>query len=510
MGQATQVLGHLTHHQLSLAPETSGPMNAELSIILIDDNPDSLELLSEALAQSGATIYTASNPIAGLDLVWKHHPRLVITDLVMPEMSGLDVLQEIVRFDSSIDVILMTAHYTTETAVEAIRRGAADYLQKPVKIALLQERVAALIDSANRRDRAYSTDANVTQDFEFEGMQARSRCMWDLFAMIQRIAPHYRSVLIHGPTGSGKDLVASALHHRSGVSGRFVVLNCYAVMETLFESELFGHVKGAFTGADRDKTGLFELANGGTLFLDEIGDMPIGTQAKLLRALQNQEILPVGSTVVRKVNVRIIAATHRDLPSAIAEGKFREDLYYRLSMVELEVPALIDRQEDIPLLAGNFVKKFSHEFSRSIRGLTQRASLALERYGWPGNVRELEHVIGRACMMTEGTQIDVADLPENVIRQQPVPGMSTEVAASSALADQERRLVEQALSESKGNQSEAARKLGIGRDALRYKMKQYAFSSNGTTREPQYAGTIAQDQMDLPGIDSSRPAPLGR
>ena len=474
-------------------------MYAELSIVVIDDNPGSLELLSEALAQSGATLYTTSNPMEGLELVRRHRPRLVITDLVMPGMSGLEVLREIVRFDASIEVILMTAHYTTETAVEAIQQGAADYQQKPVKLALLREHVAALIDAAKRRQRAYSTDAEVTHELQFEGMTARSRPMWDLFAMIQRVAPHYRSVLIKGPTGAGKDLVATALHRRSRVPGRFVVLNCSAVMETLFESELFGHVKGAFTGADRDKTGLFELANGGTLFLDEIGDMPVGTQAKLLRALQNQEILPVGGTAVRKVNVRIVAATHRDLPAAIAEGMFREDLYYRLSMVELEVPSLKDRPEDIALLAGCFVQKFSADYSKAIHGVTQRASLILERHEWPGNVRELEHVIGRACMLAEGAHIDVGDLPEHLVRQQPAPSANKE-DASSPLLQQERRLIDQALHAAKGNQSEAARRLGIGRDALRYKLKMYAQLPKWPTEGPKYAGADAPDQLVLRGM----------
>jgi transcriptional regulator with PAS, ATPase and Fis domain len=299
--------------------------------------------------------------------------------------------------------------------------------------------------------------------------------MWDLFAMIQRVAPHYRSMLIHGPTGSGKDLVATALHNRSGVLGKFVVLNCSAVVETLFESELFGHVRGAFTGADRDKTGLFELANGGTLFLDEIGDMPLPTQAKLLRAIQNQEILPVGSLTSRKVNVRIVAATHRDLRVAIAGGRFREDLYYRLSMVEITVPPLKDRSEDIPLLARHFVHKFSREFSKTIEGLTPRALLVLQRYGWPGNVRELEHVIGRACMLADTATVDVENLPENLIHANPPPDASGNTP--SALAEQERHLLEDALRASGGNQSEAARRLGIGRDALRYKMKRYELSS---------------------------------
>ncbi len=446
-------------------------MSETVSIVVIDDNLGSLELLSEALAHSEVTVYTASNPVEGLELVRKYCPQLVVTDLVMPGLSGLEVLQQVVSFDSSIDVILMTAHYTTETAVAAIRQGAADYLQKPVKIAILRERVAALIESASRRRRSHSDSAAGTQDLQFEGLRAKSNVMWDLFAMIQRVAPHYRSVLIHGETGSGKDLVATALHQCSRVPGKFVVLNCSAVVETLFESELFGHVRGAFTGADRDKTGLFELANGGTLFLDEIGDMPLPTQAKLLRAIQNQEILPVGSLNSRKVNVRIVAATHRDLRAAILSGRFREDLYYRLSMVELTVPPLKDRGEDIPLLARYFVGKFSREFSKPITGLTQRALLVLQRHSWPGNVRELEHVIGRASMLTDSPTLDVEHLPDNLVHTNPRPDANGETP--SALEEQERRLLEDALRASGGNQSEAARRLGIGRDALRYKMKRY-------------------------------------
>jgi len=283
-------------------------MNGTLQIVVIDDNPASLELLAEALSRSGVSVHTAATPAAGLELVYKVRPPLVITDLVMPGMTGLDVLERVVDFDPLIDVILMTAHYTTETAVAAIRGGAADYLQKPVKLPALRERVSTLLASAEKRRKISSSDEFV-QDMAFEGMVSQSAIMWALFAMIERIAPHYRSVLVQGPTGAGKDLVANGLHRRSGVAGKFVVLNCSAVVETLFESELFGHVRGAFTGADKDKTGLLELAHGGTLFLDEIGDMPLATQAKLLRALQSQEVLPVGSLVPRKINVRIV-----DLP----------------------------------------------------------------------------------------------------------------------------------------------------------------------------------------------------
>ncbi len=446
-------------------------MNEAVRIVVIDDNPGSLELLSTALARPDVAVHTASNPVEGVQLVRRLRPHLVLTDLVMPEMSGLEVLQQIVEFDPLIDVLLMTAHYTTETAVEAIRHGAADYLQKPVKLGLLRERVAGLLAAAAQRRKAGS-DQDDLPESKFEGMIARSSPMWDLFAMIQRIAPHYRSVLVHGPTGTGKDLVASALHRRSGVPGKLVVLNCSAVVETLFESELFGHVKGAFTGADRDKIGLLELANGGTLFLDEIGDMPLSTQAKLLRVLQNREVQPVGSLSVRKVDVRVVAATHRDLRAAIAAGAFREDLYYRLSMVELTLPPLRERTEDIPLLARHFVQKFSREFGKPVSGLTPRAAMMLQRYAWPGNVRELEHVIGRACMLTEHTMLDVADLPEELAQQISIAPEES-AANASLLADQERRLVEEALRECAGNQSQAARKLGIGRDALRYKMKRY-------------------------------------
>ncbi len=446
-------------------------MKEAVRIVVIDDNPGSLELLSTALTRPGVAVHTALTPVDGLEVVRKLRPQLVITDLVMSGMSGLDVLQQVVRFDPSIDVLLMTAHYTTETAVEAIRNGAADYLQKPVKIAHLRERVARLLASTEQR-RKLTAALLDDQDSDFEGMIARSSPMWHLFAMIQRIAPHYRSVLVHGETGTGKDLVAKALHRLSDVTGQFVVVNCSAVVETLFESELFGHVKGAFTGADRDKTGLLELANSGTLFLDEIGDMPLSTQAKLLRALQNQEFLPVGSLKLQRANVRVVAATHHDLRVSIAEGKFREDLYYRLSMVELSVPPLRERREDISLLARHFAQKFGREFHKQVTGLTPRALIVLERHTWPGNVRELEHVVGRACMMTDNVLLDVEDLPPGLIAQNG-PEIEEPRQGISPLADQERRIVEEALREAGGNQSEAARRLGIGRDALRYKMKRH-------------------------------------
>jgi DNA-binding NtrC family response regulator len=473
-------------------------MAEPVHLVVIDDNVRSLELLSAALSREGICVHTANDPEAGLTLIRDLRPQLVITDLIMPRLNGLQVLEQTTKIDPGIDVILMTAHYTTETAVEAIRGGAADYLEKPVKLALLRQRVSSLLDAARQRQRAVSSDDNGSNAVLFEGLVARSPKMWDAFARVQRIAPHYRSALIQGPTGSGKDLLAQALHRLSGVKGKFVILNCSAVVETLFESELFGHVRGAFTGADRDKAGLFELADEGTLFLDEIGDMPLSTQAKLLRAVQSQEITPVGSLTGRKVNVRIIAATHRNLPQAIREKQFREDLYYRLSMVEITTPSLGERAEDIPLLVRHFVQRFSREYGKTIHGVSPRAMLVLERAPWPGNVRELEHAIGHACMMATGDRIDVQDLPERLLgsthfgglhRSEDLDNLATQLAyrrpnpddSSSALAAHERDLVVRALAETHGNQSRAARRLGIGRNALRYKMKKHGLDQETDT-----------------------------
>ena len=447
-------------------------MSDSVHIVVIDDHAGSLELLSAALKREHLIIHTASEPRQGIEIVKRVRPRLVLTDLMMPDMSGLEVLHEIVSFDPTIDVILMTAHYTTETAVEAIRNGAADYLQKPVRVSLLRERIAELIASSQRRNKV-SSSASGLPDYVFDGMVARSEVMWGLFSQVERIAPHYRTVLVHGPTGTGKELIAKALHHHSGVKGHFVVLNCSAVVEALFESEMFGHVRGAFTGADRDKIGLVEMANGGTLFLDEIGDMPLTTQAKLLRVIQNQEVLPVGSLTPRPVNVRVIAATHHDLRSAVNSGRFREDLFYRLSMVELEVAPLAERREDIGVLANHFTKQFATLYAKDILGVTPKALLVLERHAWPGNVRELEHVIGRACMITNSEWLDVPDLPAYFIGSQRVGEDASWPEGASPLAAQELRILDEALRASRGNQTEAARALGIGRDALRYKMKKF-------------------------------------
>jgi len=457
------------------------PANSGLSLLIIDDNPGSIELIASALAHLDIEILTASDPEQGLELVASSHPQIVLTDLIMPGMTGLEVLSRIMEIDPSTDVMLMTAHYSSETAVEAIKKGATDYLNKPISIATIREKIGKLIETGKQRQKALRLQDEILATAEFEGIVGNSPLMWEMFSRVRRVAPHYRSVLVTGATGTGKDLVAQALHRLSpAAKGRLVILNCSAVVETLFESELFGHVRGSFTGATNDKPGLVEHAHGGTLFLDEIGDMPLGTQAKLLRVLQNQEVQRVGSLSTRKIDIRVVAATNRNLQVAIDEKKFREDLYYRLSMVEIHVPRLAERQGDLPLLARHFVSKFANQYSKEIRGLTRRAEILIAAHSWPGNVRELENVIGHAAMMTMSEMIDIQDLPSYLqgkrghIATSPIPGDSPPLGA---LEEQERLLVLQALEASGGNQSEAARQLRIGRDALRYKMKKHGLDA---------------------------------
>ena len=477
--------------QSSANPTIPNTVDPVISLLLIDDDPGSLDLFSNALEQPGLEILTASDAEVGLDIVCSRHPHIVLTDLVMPHLSGLDVLERIMEVDPATDVMLMTAQYSSDTAVEAIQKGASDYLNKPISLPMLRKRVGRLVEEARKRQRSLHLEDELRTNSEFEGIIGRSPLMSEMFLRIRRVSPHYRTVLITGGTGTGKDLAARALHQLSPVSsGRYVVLNCSAVVETLFESELFGHVKGSFTGATQDKPGLFEHAHGGTLFLDEIGDMPLTTQAKLLRVLQNQEVQRVGALSARKVDVRVVAATNHDLRALIAEKRFREDLYYRLSMVEIQVPRLEERKEDLPLLQRHFITRFAAAYRKEIRGLTRRAQIRLSQHSWPGNVRELENVIGYAAMMTMGDMIDVQDLPpylhahsEHSAHAAPLPPSDI-----GTFQEQERSLLIRALGAAAGNQSKAARLLRIGRDALRYKLKKHNLKTPDSGRASAATG----------------------
>jgi DNA-binding NtrC family response regulator len=444
-------------------------MNTEskalLSLVAIDDDPDSLALIKGALKQQQLEVVTATDPCAGLELVRSRRPAVVLLDLMMPKMNGMEVLERILQGAPETDVVLITGYYSTDSAVEAIRRGACDYLTKPLSVSVLRERIGKLIDEAQRRRQAVELDGELLRTHQFEGIVGRSPLMLQVFERIRRVAPHFRTVLVTGATGTGKELVATALHRLSPASkGRLSVCNCSAVVETLFESELFGHVKGAFTGAVQDKAGVFEYANGGTVFLDEIGDLPLETQSKLLRVLENGEIQRVGSPVSRRVDVRVVSATNRNLQELMTKRQFREDLYYRLSMVEIQLPRLADRKEDLPLLERHFIEQFAAQYNKVIRGITPRAQIVLASHSWPGNVRELKSVLGSACMMAEGETIDVRDLPENV-RARVWQG-AAEYDGPLTLAEMERRYILRVLESVGGNKAQAAKILGIHRATI--------------------------------------------
>jgi DNA-binding NtrC family response regulator len=442
--------------------------DAPQQLLAIDDDPQTLTLISSALGQEGLEVLTEGEAEAAFKTFLRVRPRIVLLDLSMPAMAGMDLLERMIHADPAANVILTSAHYSAESAVKAIRNGACDYLTKPLDIRRLRDRVAGLRAEAEIRRKTLTLDQELLEACQFEGLVSRSPLMLDVFAKIRRVAPHFKTALVTGATGTGKELVARALHRLSPASkDRFVVCNCSAVVESLAESELFGYVKGAFTGANQDRPGIFESADGGTLFLDEIGELSPGTQAKLLRVLQDHKVQRVGSHLRRSVDLRVIAATNRDLRAMVREGTFREDLYYRVAMVEIALPRLEDRREDLPLLQRYFVEKFGAEYKRPIAGLTRRAQSRMAAYLWPGNIRELENVIGNACMMADGRFIDVNDLPER-FRQLPTDYLRTDETLFS-LQEAQRRHIVRVLERVGGNKLRAARILGVGRNTI-YKM----------------------------------------
>jgi len=437
----------------------------KLRVVAIDDDEQHLKFIATSLSRENVVVSTSGSPRDGLELVRKEHPHLVLSDLMMPEMSGMDLLERILEFDPGTEIVLLTGQYSTESAVEAIQKGAADYLTKPVDMEKLEQRVESLLLEVRRGQRCLELENELLENSQFAAMVGHSPAMLEVFHRIRRVAPHFRSVLVTGETGVGKELAAQALHRLSPVaSGPFVTCNCSAVVETLAESELFGHVKGAFTGAVQDRIGVFEAANGGTILLDEVGELSLPLQAKLLRVLQNQEIQRVGSPAVRRVDIRVIAATHRDLQSMVKEGRFREDLFYRLSTVHIKLPSLAQRKEDLPLFERHFIKRFAEQYRKPVSGITRRAQALLARYSWPGNVRELENVLGNACMMTESETIDVADLPEYIRERKTIELRGEETLLT--LEQVERAHAIRVLQSAGGNKVRAAELLGISRAKL--------------------------------------------
>lgn len=436
-----------------------------LKLLAIDDSPKDLELVCDALAGQDVQVFTAPNAEIGLETFDHLRPKVVMSDFALRGMNGLELLDQVLRRDPGASFILSTAFYSSDAAVEAIRRGAYDYFSKPLDIERLRHCIRDLVSLEAARQRILHLDRDLMDAFQFQGMIGRSPLMLEVFANIRRIAPHFRSVLVTGSTGTGKELVARALHNLSpGTEAPFVVCNCSALVETLLESQLFGHVRGAFTGATQEQRGIFEYAHGGTVFLDEIGEMPLSAQAKLLRVLQNQEVQRVGSPIPRQVNVRVIAATHRDLRNMVAQGRFREDLFYRLSVVEVRVPDLAQRKEDLPLLQRHLLQKYSSLYKREIAGITRRAQMRLAAHNWPGNVRELENVISRACMLSTENVIDLQDLPHFLSVAAGTEARDPEEFLS--LETMQQRYLQKVLKHVGGNKAEAAKILGVGRNTI--------------------------------------------
>jgi DNA-binding NtrC family response regulator len=458
--------------------EISAPRKS-LTPCILDDDPAQLEMLSAVITEMGYESIATPDPEEALNLVCRGRCRLALVDVHMPAMDGYAFLDRALRRDPGAHIILMTGDYTLDSALEAIRRGASDFLPKPIDRARLRrtlDDVAALYD---QRRRVKALEEQLLKDLEFHGIIGKSPVMLEVFDFARKVARHYTNVLLVGPTGTGKELVARAVHQLSPVSAqKLAVCNCSAMVDTLLESQLFGHVRGAFTGATDTRPGLFEYANGGTVFLDEVGETSLAMQAKLLRVIQNREIQRVGSPEVRQINVRLIAATNRDLRAEVLAGKFREDLFYRLSSIQIRIPSLTERLEDIPLLVHFFLQKYNASYGKNISGLSRRAQTVLLQHPWPGNVRELENVISSACITAMGDFIDLADLPEH-LQQGSKQDRGREEWRPLSLEEVRKMHIQRVLEMCQGNRLRAAQILGIGRTSLYRYLKRDGYENKG-------------------------------
>ncbi|MFZ0388961.1 MAG: sigma-54 dependent transcriptional regulator, partial [Calditrichia bacterium] len=421
--------------------------------------------------------YTARNGVEALENIRSIEPDILISDMVMPEMDGIKLLDTVRKKHQDIAVIMITAHGTIETAVDAMKMGAKDYILKPLRLDEILAKVETISQLKSLMKENQYLREKLSQKYNFNNIIGKNRKMLELFDLIKDIAKTSSTVLITGESGTGKELIANAIHFNSErIKKPFVKVNCAVLAENLLESELFGHVKGAFTGAIRDKLGRFELANGGTIFLDEIGDISANMQLKLLRVLQEGEFERVGGTDTIKVDVRIIAATNRDLQEMMSQGTFRQDLYYRLNVIPLEVPPLRERRDDIPLLISHFLDKFNKQFNKEIDVIEDDAMESLQNYQWQGNIRELENLVERAVVLNKSGRLTVKDFPA-YLYQQESGGGEAELDLDKSLTDMvdvfERRIILKALRENNFNKLRTAEKLGIHRSTFMSKLKKY-------------------------------------
>jgi two-component system response regulator HydG len=455
-------------------------MDQQIRVLVVDDDEPHAAAVAESLQRVGYDCVVATSGSEGLRLIEEQVFDIIITDLIMEGVGGLEVLAKAKRELPDAEVVILTGHSTIKTAVTAMQAGASTYLTKPLDINELR----AVADKASQSRRLQRSNIELqrqlNEKFGFEGVIGNSTAMHAVVAKLRQIAPTSASVLITGESGTGKELVAKSLHINSPRSNKpFVPLNCAELSENVLESELFGHVRGAFTGADRDRIGRLQYANGGTLFLDEIGDIPMSIQIKLLRVLESGEIIRVGTNEPIKVNVRLISATNRDLSDAIADGRFRQDLFHRLKVVSIKLPPLRERRDDIPLLIEHFLKEFTTSHIKTIKSITPALHRALMAYSWPGNVRELKNTIESMVVIDADGVLDLDDLTEDL--QSATAGAKSDrrggghALVGKSLEEIEKYYINETLDLTKGNREEAARLLGIGERTLYRKLKEYQF-----------------------------------
>ncbi len=456
-----------------MASAEAHPVRA--TILVVDDDVGVRESFEAVLAKDYDLLFATQGPEA-LRILTGRDVNLVLLDVRMPGMDGIEVLRRIKELNEQTDVIVITAVKSLKTAVEAIKLGAFDYITKPFDIHEILALIKRVVEKQELLKEVLYLRSEVARDHRFENLVGRNARMQEIYTLITRIADNNATVILSGESGTGKEVLARAIHQQSNRSQRpFVAVNCAAIPAELLESELFGHEKGSFTGAIATKVGKFELATGGSLFLDEVGSMRLDLQAKILRALQEREIERVGGTRTIKIDVRVIAATNRDLKKAVEDATFREDLYYRLNVVPITLPDLKDRQEDVPLLANHFVQKFAQESNPNIREISKEAMGILLSYPWPGNVRELENVIERAVTLGRGPAVLPGDLPPHLAGG--AGPVEKALAQEATLEDLEREYIRVVLRRTKGHQIRAAAMLGIDRRTLYRKIRRYGIKA---------------------------------